>query len=254
MTMHPTTTKPLVFAGDKLGNLGLFDASQTRPEIKQDEDYDPDPLITTLKPHTRTISAMRTHSATPQTLYTASYDSSIRSLDLEKSISTEIYAPTSASDDEPISGVDFAAADPNVVFFSTLNGSFDRHDIRIQQGKFDLYQLSEKKIGGFSLHPLAPHYVATASLDRFMRVWDLRMIKKSKPQLVGEHESRLSVSHAAFNAVGQVATSSYDDSIKIFDFEGMDKWKQGEKIYAEDELKPDVVVRHNCQTGRWVTM
>jgi WD repeat-containing protein 76 len=266
MTMHPTNTKPLIFAGDKLGNLGLFDASQTRPEMKQedaDEDNDPDPVITTLKPHTRTISAMRTHTSTPQTLYTASYDSSIRALDLEKSISTELYAPAETTDDEPLSGIDMAANDPNVLYFTTLNGVLGRHDTRTPHsayarlggaGKDDLFQLSEKKIGGFSLHPLTPHYVATASLDRFMRLWDLRMIKKKMPEMVGEHQSKLSVSHAAFNAAGQVATSSYDDSVKIYDFQGMDKWKQGEKIFGEGEMKPSTVVRHNCQTGRWVTM
>jgi WD40 repeat protein len=257
MAMHPTTNKPLIFAGDKLGNLGLFDASQTPSEVKQeddeDEDDDPDPVITTLKPHTRTICAMRTHNSTPQTLYTASYDSSIRALDLEKSVSTELYA---APDEDALSGIDMAPTDPNVVYFTTLSGLFGRHDIRTGStgaANDSLYQLSEKKIGGFSLHPLAPHYISTASLDRFMRVWDLRMVKAKMPQLVGEHTSRLSVSHAAFNSAGQVATSSYDDSVKIYDFKGMENWKKGENVY-DGEIEPDVIVRHNCQTGRWVTM
>ena len=97
-----------------------------------------------------------------------------------------------------------------------------------------------------------------------MKLWDLRKITKKLPTMVGEHESRLSVSHAAFNATGQVATSSYDDSIKIHSFgvgsksgtealESMDKWKAGFQL-EEHVMKPEVVVRHNCQTGRWVTM
>ena len=289
MTFHPTTAKPLVFAGDKLGNLGIVDGFQKGPkEIKEEQDIktkkeprradinnnpgdfdlesedddDPDPVITWIKPHTRTISAMYTHPSSPQTLYTASYDSSIRALDLEKQVAVETYAPTSAGDDEPISGIDMAAADPQVIYFTTLNGIFGRHDIREStMSSTELYQLSEKKIGGFTLHPHAPHYVATASLDRCMRLWDLRKITKKLPTMVGEHESRLSVSHAAFNAVGQVATSSYDDSIKIHSFgvgrkggtealQSMNLWKPGFQL-EEQVMKPEVAVRHNCQTGRW---
>jgi WD repeat-containing protein 76 len=278
MAFHPTTTKALVFAGDKLGNLGIVDASQKNAgnlkkgedgeekksggvDSEEPDDDDPDPIITTIKPHTRTISAMLTHSSKPETLYTASYDSSIRAIDLVKNIAVEIYGPIDRDEDEPLSGIDMAATDPNVAYFTTLNGALGRYDIRESHTATELYQLSEKKIGGFSLNPLAPHYVATASLDRFMRLWDLRKITKKLPTMVGEHESRLSVSHAAFNSTGQVATSSYDDSIKIYSFglasksekDGMNQWKAGYQLEKE-MMKPETVVRHNCQTGRWVTM
>ena len=293
MSFHPTTTKPIVFAGDKMGNLGIVDASQTSnlPNMKieddvkikneenrnrnpgdsdaedEDEDDDPDPIINIIKPHTRTISAMHTHPAKPETLYTASYDSSIRANDLVKSTAIEIYGPADALEDDPISGVDMAAADPNVVYFTTLNGGFGKYDIRTPTNQVQTYQLSEKKIGGFTLNPLAPHYLATASLDRTMKLWDLRKITKKLPTLVGEHESKLSVSHAAFNTAGQVATSSYDDTIKIHSFgvsdlnkssakngterlESMGTWKTGFQL-NEEVMKPEVVVRHNNQTGKY---
>lgn len=283
MSFHPTASKPIAFAGDKLGNLGIVDGSQKRDigvkwedgedvgvkkeqsdSADEDEEDDPDPVITTIKPHTRTISAMHTHPSKATILYTASYDSSIRGIDLEKQTAVEIYGPTDREEDEPVSGIDMATTDPNVIYFTTLNGAFGRHDTRESAAATELYQLSEKKIGGFSLNPLAPHYVATASLDRFMRLWDLRKITKKLPTLVGEYESRLSVSHAAFNSAGQVATSSYDDTIKIHSFgvgshggtdalESMQTWKIGYQL-DEDVMKPETVVRHNCQTGRWVTI
>ena len=288
MSFHPTPAKAIVFAGDKLGNLGIIDGSQktsdNQPKKEEDdedqkpkkpssidrnpsdtdedeEDDDPNPEITTIKPHTRTISAMHTHHSTPETLYTASYDSSIRALDLQKSVAVELYAPADPSEDEPVSGIDMAATDPNVIYFTTLNGVLGRHDIRTERNDTELYQLSEKKIGGFSLNPIAPHYLATASLDRTLKLWDLRKITKKLPTMVGEHESRLSVSHAAFNSAGQVATSSYDDSIKIHSFgvggtsglDAMGSWKSGIQL-SEEQMTPETVIRHNCQTGRWVTM
>lgn len=100
MTFHPSEAKPLIFAGDKMGNLGVLDASQEKPTsaVKQEddedaEDDDPDPVLTTLKPHTRTISSLHIHPSKPTHLYSASYDSSIRELDLEKTTSVEKYAP-----------------------------------------------------------------------------------------------------------------------------------------------------------------
>ncbi|PGH30444.1 hypothetical protein GX50_06787 [[Emmonsia] crescens] len=272
MAFHPTEAKPLIFAGDKLGNLGIFDASQTRPvalktEDDEDEDGDPDPVISIIKPHARTISAMRLHPSTPSKLYTASYDGSIRALDLEKSIATEAYAPASKSDEESVSGVDMAPDDPHVLYFTTLEGFFFRHDTRLSgngnpsynkstnRGSTDIYQLSEKKIGGFSLCPSQPHLFATASLDRFMRLWDIRQLSRKNPIPVGEHESKLSVSHAAFNSAGQVATTSYDNTIKIHDFgiKGFQSWKPGHTL-NDGDMNPTTTIRHNCQTGRWVTI
>jgi len=265
---HPTTEKALVFAGDKMGNLGIFDASQTSHPVKaengakkeedgeDEEDDDPDPAITSFHCHTRTISAFQFSPANPSHLYTCSYDSSLRLLDLTKSKSTEIYAPTDISADEPLSGVEIDPTAPHMLYFSRLDGYVGRTDTRAPNTT-DIFQLSEKKIGGFSMHPGNPNFIATASLDRYMRLWDLRKLSgkvgRQTPALIGEHESRLSVSHAAFNSAGQVATASYDDTIKIHTFEGMGSWRPGHNL-SEKDMEPSSTIRHNNQTGRWVTM
>ena len=272
---HPTTDKQLVFAGDKLGNLGIFDASQTSASVKAetngvkkeeeeeeaDEDEDeeedgPDPAITSFHCHTRTISSFQFSHANPSHLYTCSYDSSLRLLDLTKSKSIEIYAPSDSSLDEPLSGVEMDPTAPYMLYFSRLDGHVGRTDTRAPNTT-DVFQLSEKKIGGFSLNPSNPHFIATASLDRYLRIWDLRKLSgkasRQLPALIGEHESRLSVSHAAFNSAGQVATASYDDTVKIHTFDGMGSWSPGHKV-SDDGMDPSSIIRHNNQTGRWVTM
>lgn len=252
MCMHPTTDKVLVFAGDKMGNLGIFDSSQSKGDT-EDDTSDDNLTITNLKPHTRTISAMQFSVVDPNVLYTSSYDSSLRKIDLTKGKAVEVYAPKDASEDAPLSGVQMALERPNRLFFSTLDGSFGWHDDRTPSWDAEIFQLSEKKIGGFSVHPLYPHLVATASLDRTLKLWDLRKITKKLPTLIGEHESRLSVSHAAFNAAGQVATTSYDDTIKIYDFSLCTTWDTAQELKPE-QMKPVTIIPHNNQTGRWVTM
>ena len=267
MAFHPTPEKPFIFAGDKLGNLGIFDASQTPPvtAAEDEDDDDPDPSITSFHTHTRTISAINFSPTSPSHLYTASYDSSLRLLDLSHSSSKEIYGPSDALSDEPLSGIDFAPLNPQVLFFSRLDGYVGRTDTREKPQNTALFMLSDKKIGGFSLHPQYPHFLATASLDRYMRLWDLRKTEgkgdEKRLGMVGEHLSALSVSHAAFNSVGQLCTASYDDTIKIYSFSDMGSWPAPPASkntfehprLSEAEMKPKVV-KHNNQTGRWVTI
>ena len=247
-----------MFAGDKEGAMGIFDGSQTAPEVDDDdEDADiGDPVISAFKTHARTITSFIFSPVDSNAVFTSSYDSSIRKMDLEKGMSTQIFAPSSTDDDLPISALDMAHSEPNILYFSTLHGAVGRYDMRTPDSH-EVWTLSNNKIGGFSLHPLQPHLIATASLDRTMKLWDLRKITGKgdlrHPALIGEHDSRLSVSHASWSAAGHVATSSYDDTIKIYDFTDASKWSAGHNI-SEQAMKPKHSVRHNNQTGRWVTI
>ncbi|PKS12320.1 hypothetical protein jhhlp_001620 [Lomentospora prolificans] len=253
MGFHPTEDKPIIFAGDKEGALGVFDASQDGPE---DDDDDREPQVSAFQIHSRTISSLLFSPVDHNSVYSASYDSSIRKLDISKGVSVQVYAPSDSSEDAPISALDMAHSDPNMVYFSTLQGIVGRTDLRDPK-KSEQWLLSEQKIGGFSLHPLQPHILATASLDRTVKIWDLRKMTGSghhkAPTLVGEHASRLSISHAAWSAGGHLATSSYDDTIKIYSFPEAGGWKAGRSL-SEKEMQPAHVVRHNNQTGRWVTI
>ena len=238
--------------------MGVFDASQMTPELDDDdEDADvPNPVISAFKTHSRTITSFLFSPTDANQVYSSSYDSSIRKLDLEKETSVQVFAPADPNDELPISAIDMADSEPNVLYFSTLDGGVGRYDMRTRDDA-EIWMLSEQKIGGFSLHPLQPHLIATASLDRTLKIWDARKITGKgdlrHPALLGEHESRLSVSHASWSAGGQIATSSYDDTIKIYDFSDASTWKPGHDINVK-KMEPKHKVPHNNQTGRWVTI
>lgn len=218
----------------------------------------PDLSIASLKLHHRSLTSIQFDYSDWNSVYTSSYDSTVRKLDLAKGLSVEVYADL--EDNEAISGLEILQSDPHMLRFSTLGGRFGMHDVRTsttRSGSTIFFQLSEKKIGGFSSHPLLPHIIATASLDRTLKLWDLRRLSgrgdDQMPQLLGQHENRLSVSHASFNHAGQVATASYDDTIKIYDFKSVADIRIGSAL-AEQELQPKLQIPHNNQTGRWVTM
>ncbi|EPS45440.1 hypothetical protein H072_562 [Dactylellina haptotyla CBS 200.50] len=261
MAFHPVTSKQLTFAGDKIGNLGIFDASNPLPN----SDYNPDeddealshiPNVATFKLHSRSIATLTVDPTSAESLYSTSYDGSIRKLDLVAHKSDEVFAAEDAKEtlhkDAAISGMDFY--DPNIIYFSTLTGEIGRKDLR-DKAAATIWECHEKKIGGFTLNPRNPYLAATASLDRTMKIWDLRKItgkgENAKPHMVLEHESRLSVSSAIWSSNGKVATTGYDDTVKVFDFGESKSWKEGYKL---EDVKPDVTIKHNNQTGRWVTI
>ncbi|KAK4179570.1 WD40-repeat-containing domain protein [Triangularia setosa] len=260
MGFHPTEDKPIIFAGDKEGAMGVFDASQEPIKAEDDDDEEadyPDPVISAFKIHSRTITSFQFSSVDANAVYTSSYDSSIRKLDLDKGVSTQVFAPVDADEELPISAMDMPSTDPNTIIFSTLHGALGRHDLRTKASDAEIWGLVDQKIGGFSLHPLQPHLVATASLDRTLKIWDLRKIQGKgdmrRPALLGEHESRLSVSHASWSSAGHIATSSYDDRIKIYSFPDAGSWKPGTDL-TDEQMKPVHQIPHNNQTGRWVTI
>ncbi|KAI5460330.1 WD repeat-containing protein [Mariannaea sp. PMI_226] len=253
---HPIESKPIIFAGDKEGALGIFDASQTVPELDDEDAEVPEPQISAFKAHARTISSFVFPVNDTNSVYSSSYDSSIRKVDLEKESSVQVYAPNDPNEELPISALDMADSEPSILYFSTLDGAVGRYDLRTPKD-VEIWTLSEQKIGGFSLHPLQPHLIATASLDRTLKIWDTRKMTGKgdlrHPTLLGEHQSRLSVSHASWSPGGHIATSSYDDTIKIYDFSDASAWKAGRDL-GDDVMQPKHKVAHNNQTGRWVTI
>lgn len=173
------------------------------------------------------------------------------------------------------SGVsDFKFIDKNVGYLTTLQGEFSIFDLRVNnpanRNSCEVYRLHDKKIGYFSVCPTDDKLVASASLDRTMRIWDLRMIRDQVwsdyedikgPQCVAAYRSRLSVSCTDWNQHGDIVCNGYDDSIRVFHMdkgEGIMKnlasLQKPEEGDIAENLEADVTIKHNCQSGRWVSI
>jgi hypothetical protein len=74
--IHPSESKLLIAAGDKTGNLGLWDVNKaSSSEVQSVYKY---------KPHAGSLCQIVSSPATPGSMYTLSYDGTIRYLDFEK--------------------------------------------------------------------------------------------------------------------------------------------------------------------------
>jgi WD40 repeat protein len=105
-------------------------------------------------------------------------------------------------------------------------------------GEPTTYMPREKKIGCIHINPVYQDLIAVSSNDRTATIWDLRMLKKSTPLQSIEHG--YSVTSSYWSPKGDIlATTSYDDYIRLFDLS-----KDAKSL----ELKS--AIKHNNHTGR----
>ncbi|EDO17073.1 hypothetical protein Kpol_530p43 [Vanderwaltozyma polyspora DSM 70294] len=256
---HPSLDKKLIVAGDTSGNIGLWNV-RDEPLSENGEDQMVEPDITKVKFFTKNVGKIDCFTSDTSKLLTASYDGSLRSIDLNSLQSNDILTLRNEYDDPlGISDFQFSYENPNVLLMTTLSGEFVNIDLREKIGEqisSNLRRLSDKKIGSFSINPNRPYEIATGSLDRTLKIWDIRKLVK-KPEwsqyedydsceIVSVYDSRLSVSAVSYSPTDNtLVCNGYDDTIRLFDV-GSDN--------LPDDLQPKLTLKHNCQSGRWTSI
>ncbi|KAK9696484.1 hypothetical protein K7432_012439 [Basidiobolus ranarum] len=240
---HPSKEKILVCAGDKFGTLGIWDVNS--------EDSNEESVVHHYKAHPSTISTVMYSPLNNHRLYSASYDGTVKYLDINQEQFVEAY--NAKMDDNSTSLINNCMdIDPNndqLVYISNVNGELIICDMRVKKSEGEsttnVYQLHDKKIGGIHLNPLRPDILLTASNDRSMCVWDLRLMKKNKDseyQALARFDHTRAVTAACWSSDGsRIANTCFDDAIRIFQHEG-------------DKFDKPIRISHNNRTGRWLTL
>lgn len=281
IAFHPLTTNRLVIAGDTTGSVGIWSVDDTTERQGKGDVEEVEPAITLFKPHGKLVLKIVVLETHPLDVYTASYDGLIRKFDLHKQKLVDVayvYDPwEDNAEDWPLGVLDinWCHDNPHVLYLTTLEGNFYRFDTR-EEFKLEANQLlrcHDKKIGLFAVNPRVGYQIATASLDRLMRVWDLRNVgqchwlefaEQKSPHLYGGFTLRLLVLCVDWNHDNRLVFNGYDDKIHLAHLDGANDWLKTYTIgngnanpkTAEDlpldTIKPYETIRHNCQTGRWV--
>ncbi|KAG9050812.1 hypothetical protein FS837_002368, partial [Tulasnella sp. UAMH 9824] len=310
MAYHPTTSKDLVFFGDKYGTMGIWDPLARGEEIV---DEDGEVQVTeggqhwTLQVHwprtgKTSISGMKFDPTDAHNVITSSYDCTMRITSFETGISREIFhAPNTL-----ISSFDMPPESGNEIWISDVGGHLShidlREDFRKTGRRFEMNGTGHK-IGCVSINPVSPHFLVTASNDRTLKLWDTRKLftlpvsesprppatatpstrrskvkkeeeeeagddvwinetsfeevekylggKKGRGLLRGEHSSGAAVSAAYWDPSGRrIVSTCYDDHLRVWDI-------APSSLVLDTQLPkfaPTASIRHNCQTGRWLTI
>ena len=250
---HPLTDGPkLIVGGDKEGMLGFWNVK----ESAQNEFEGEIPDISNFGLFKSNVGNIGVIPNKLNELYVSSYDGSFRIMDLNGLNCREaFYMNPDLTGFNGISDVKFT--DENCIFFTTLSGEFFKHDLRMkfdENGHNIPLRLSNKKIGSMDIDPTNSNLVATGSLDRTLKIWDIRKAIKSEEfedfetaSIVKEYDSRLSISAVSYSPMDHtLVCNGYDNTIRLF--------SDSELMNSEVEMNPTKTITHNCKTGKWTSI
>ncbi|KAI0093549.1 WD40-repeat-containing domain protein [Irpex rosettiformis] len=275
---HPEVTKDLVFFGDKNGALGIWDA-RASPDTPEDDDEAAPSVDDVEGKHWRmqlhwpataisSISAIKFNPTDSHSVFTSSYDCTVRCTSFVSGISREVFH----NDGVHVQSFDIA---PNghEMWLSDRAGGVTHLDLREDKSKSRWYQLSANKIGCVSINPVNPVFLLTASNSKALRVWDVRRLhplskgrktpieinfdeieekaKEDKSLMRAEWMHGQSASSGYWDPHGRrIVSTSYDNSIKLWDIKP--QFMKSDAPFPT--FRPATVVGHDCQTGKWVTI
>ncbi len=252
---HPSTDRIIVCAGDKAGTVGVWDVDAPRPG----EGASPD--VHMFRIFNKPVCFV--HWTKDNGIVAASYDGSLRKLDVASGCFQEIFAiydgdSTYAEDLgfglEEGGGFWLQSVtpdhrtDPDLSFFlSTSAGTAIHVDLRVGHRKVSFQEpISEKKVNTLSLHPNG-YSLASAGNDGTLRIWDVRKFGGSgkaaaqPPEVLCQFQVGKSINSAYFSPSGStLVTTTMANTLDLFK----------DSHLASGTIKPFKRVRHDNLTGR----
>jgi len=224
---------PLVCLGDRDGNLGLHTWDAEDPEALE--------ATLTFRPHVSTINVIQFAG---NTLYTLSYDGTIRSMDLTRPGKFSLTFSTAQADLEGGSWLQHGqlSHDHKTLVLGDSSGTVLCVPVGDSKPAWR-FTAHDKKVQTVSLDS-SGRYLCTASLDRSIKLWDIR--KPTPKSSIATFEDTHSVSSCVFNGTGtRMVAVGMSNKLHLFG---------DPATMSGGELKPTHSVRHDNRTGRYLAV
>ena len=231
----------VIAAADKKGGVGIW-------RVNAEEREDSCDGVHVFAPHNQYVSGLVWGERSERQLFTASYDGSVRRLDLEKGCFSLVHG------DEDVEYSAMNVAD-NRVFLGTNTGYLDAIDVRCAPGANVVHSVhaSLKKINTVDVDVNgASHNLVCSGTDCTVKVFDTRKLLKvtTKPSatklyapfLVGNHARACQGAYFAPDGSGRILSTSFDDTVRIWD----------SRSARGGEMNDVISIKHDNNTGRWV--
>ncbi|PWA29178.1 hypothetical protein CCH79_00006176, partial [Gambusia affinis] len=227
---HPCSRNLLLAAGDKWGKVGLWNMGA---------EWGDDGVLL-FEPHSRPVSSMAFSRSHPNQLLSASYDGSLRCMDVEKAVFDDVY-----DIHDGLKTFAFMSHDCSTLLVGNLFGEVAIVDRRTPGNSHEsLHSLNTKAVRCVDVHPLQMQYFVAAE-NRTVSIYDSRYLKKTQSKAVSHLNGHaLSITSAYFSPCtgNRVLTSCLDNHIRIYDTS---------LLTTEPPLIKSI--SHDMQTGRWLS-
>lgn len=262
LAVMPSASSVVAAVGDKSGNLGIWNYSHQH--MYPDTDG-----VTQFTPHTATVNVVSFCPVNPSKVYSTSYDGTVRCVDLHaphSGFQLAYATPQTTSYDRWLQH-SCVTPDGRGLLLGDSEGIVTAVDLRSNKVTWHA-DCHDKKVQTVSVNPCSPHYLATASLDRSVKIFDLRLVpatgkKGSARTSTSDKDSAdlapvfepvcsfvegNSVNCAYWNPTGSLLLSvTQGDHLRVF--------RDPHTGFAGDRGAGDaaaVSVRHDNKTGRYL--
>jgi len=241
LALHPSSNPLVAAVGDKSGHVGLWDILATSS---------PNNGVHLYQPHTRPVNCLTWDMTNTNNLISTSYDGTTRMLDTERQEHTMVYGEKEFLEQGG---------------WTSWHSQVSADTFLISQGKAGTLALVDRRVGWespatkykvfdrlhaktISVHPLQNNIFLTCNNKGGCYIFDTRKTAKSSNELMTPISELLghtkSLSSCLFSPItgNQVVTISTDDKLRLFN-----------TTQTSKTIAPQCQIRHNNQTGRWLT-
>merc|ERR1711892_963855 len=241
LALHPSSNPLIAAVGDKSGHVGLWDILATSS---------PNNGVHLYQPHTRPVNCLTWDMANTNNLISTSYDGTTRMLDTERQEHTIIYGEKEFIEQGGWTSWHSQVSADTFLISRGKTGALALVDRRVgwesPATKYKVFDRLHAKT--ISVHPLQNNIFLTCNNKGGCYIFDTRKTTKSSNELMTPISELLghtkSLSSCLFSPItgNQVVTISTDDKLRLFN-----------TTQTSKTIAPQCQIRHNNQTGRWLT-
>ncbi|KAK6510132.1 hypothetical protein TWF481_004846 [Arthrobotrys musiformis] len=171
--------------------------------------------------HTDKVSSLSWHQTNTTILLSGSWDRTVAAVDMR----TKSAVSGRWGVESDVEGIKWDPHDPNYFYISTESGNLHLHDARVIPSSLSstkpvwTLQAHSSSLTSFDINPIIPGFIATASTDKAVKIWN---VENNKPSMVTTRDFDLgkifSVGFAPDKEVGfRLAIAGSEGVVKVWD-------------------------------------
>ncbi|ONK71643.1 uncharacterized protein A4U43_C04F10840 [Asparagus officinalis] len=197
----PFNDRTVVVAGNAVGDLGFWVVDSFNGKG-----------LYSCSLHSNLVTGISAHHSSPAKIFTSSYDRFVRLMDVEHENSNVIVC---SSGSDPFYSICQWPEDVSSLYIGEGVGKLKVWDEKAGKAS-SFWEMHGGRINSIDFSLVNSHLMATSSSDGMACIWDLRFMKRDRPECLNRVVHERAINSAYFSPSGScLATTSDDDRVGI---------------------------------------